>query len=160
MHLRSSERLLVVTAGNAASDVMADYDRNRRPMPKNSARAYRERVLHQAANYHDQAARSLKVSAAIVAKAKGLIAQTRERLGQTERPVDEEHPAESIASKAKSGRLPYSVATDTEENLALNRQLQAQQHTLLEKNRELRQSIKKKLQRHRDALRRADTRKR
>ena len=150
----------LVSAGNAASSDMTNDDRNRRLVSKNSVHFYRQRVLSDAANYHAQAARSLKLSAAMVAKARELVAQTRKRLGQTERPAHEEHPAESVAGKAKPGSIPYSVATDTGDNLALNRQLQAQQHALLERNRELRQSIKKKLQRHSDALRHADTRKR
>ena len=139
---------------------MTNDDLNRRLVPKNSARAYRERVLGQAANSRDQAAESLRLSAAMVARARELVAQTRKKLRQAERPAEEEHPAESGADKAKSGRLPYSVATDARDNLALNRQLQAQQQTQLERNRELRQSIKKKLQHHRDALRREDARKR
>lgn len=137
---------------------MTDDNRNRRPVPKNSARAYRERVLHEAANYREQAAQSLRLSAAMVAKARELVAQTRQRLEP--RLAEEEHPAESVGSKAKSGKIPYSVVTDTGDNLALNRQLQAEQQALLERNRELRQSIEKKLQRHRDALGSADKRKR
>lgn len=157
---QKGERLLVVSAGNAASNDMTDDNRNRRPPPKNSARSYPERVLDEAAKHHDQAAQSLKLSAAMVAKARELVAQTRKKLRQTERVGEEEHPAESIAGKAKSVSIPYSVATDTDDNLALNRRLQAEQQALLEKNRELRQAIKKKLQRHRDALRRTDSRKR
>lgn len=157
---QEGERLLVVSAGNAASSNMTNDDRNRRPMTKNSARAYRERVLGDAANYHDRAAQSLKMSAAMVAKARELIGQTRKKLRLTEPVADEKHRPQSVADKAKPGRIPYSVATDTGDHLALNRELQAQQHALLEKNRELRQSIEKKLQRHRDALHGADTRKR
>ena len=134
-------------------------DDRKRPAPKNNARAYRERVLGQAAKHRDQTARSLKLSAATVAKARELVAQTREKLKRTERLAEEDHPAESIAGKLK-GSIPYSVATDAGDNVALNRQLQAQQQALLERNRELRQAIKKKLQRHRDALRRADSKKR
>ena len=138
---------------------MTSDDRNRRRVPKNGARAYRQRVLDEAANYRDQAAQSLKLSAQMVAKARELVERTRKKLGQTEQPADEEHPAESVATKGKSGSIPYSVATDTGDNLALNRDLQAQQHALLKRNRELRQSIKTKLQRHRD-LGGADLRKR
>lgn len=139
---------------------MADNNSNRRPMLKNNTRAYRERVLGQAAKHRDRAAQSLKLSAAMVAKARALIAQTRKKLGQTGRPAHEDHPPENVANKAKSGSMPYSVETPPVDNLALNRQLQAEQHALLEKNRELRESIKTKLQRHSDALHRADNRKR
>ena len=129
-------------------------------MPKRSTRAYRQRVLSDAAKYRDQAADSLNLSAAMVARARELLAQTRKKLGQTERPAGEDHSLGSAPGKAKSGSIPYSVATDTGDNLALNRQLQAQQQALLERNRELRQAIKSKLQRHRDALGSASTRKR
>jgi hypothetical protein len=150
----------LISAGNAASSRMTNDDRNRRPSPRNSVRAYRERVLGQSAKHRDQAAQSLKLSAAMVAKARELVAQTRKRLRQTEPPADKEHSAQTVAGKVKSGSIPYSVATHTGDNLALNRQLQAEQHALLEKNRELRQAIEKKLQRHRDALRGEDIRKR
>jgi len=139
---------------------MTNDDRNQRPMAKNSVRAYRQRVLGQAANSRDQAAQSLKLSVQMVAKAREVVERTRKTLKQTEQLAEEEHPAESVPGKAKSGRIPYSVATHTGDNLALNRQLQAEQQALLERNRELRQSIKNKLQRHHDALRSADTRKR
>jgi hypothetical protein len=139
---------------------MADYNSKRRAMPKNSARAYRERVLSQAANYREQAAQSLRISAAMLAKARELIEQTRETLRHTGPRAGEEHPAESVPGRAKSVSIPYSVATQPGDNLALNRQLQAEQHALLEKNRELRESIKMKLQRHRDALGGANKRKR
>src|SRR5262249_30982155 len=100
---------------------MTQANHNWPPIPKGSVRDYRQRVLDQAASYRDQAAQSLHLSVAVVAKARELIERTRKNLGQTGRLADK-RPAENIANKGKSGRIPYSVATNPFEALELNRE--------------------------------------
>jgi hypothetical protein len=74
--------------------------------------------------------------------------------------VTHKHSTEEPATRGKSKKIPYSVATNFQDILNLNQQLQAEGHALLARNRELRQSIRTELQRQINAVVRADTAKR